>query len=303
SDDPSDPNNPTEEDPLCLIATSEIPLTAFYGGELMNAKKVNLDEARDPGTTDPFGNDWFGNAQNFAKYFWSPSAKVKKNQGQKGKSAEKDGESIENVSENNGILEPNTSLESFKHKTTQKQIPVGLVGYSHCFRSEAGSRGRDTRGLYRLHQFSKIELVVLTTPETSDSALDFLVSFQRAMCRDLGLTYRVLDMPTHELGASAYKKYDIEVFMPGRNGWGEVTSASNCTDYQAFRLDLRFRSDTASILENRAKSTQFIHTLNATACAIPRTVAAILETNQLPDGSIRVPEVLRPYMMGLKTIR
>ncbi|KAJ2779878.1 seryl-tRNA synthetase, partial [Coemansia interrupta] len=122
------------------------------------------------------------------------------------------------------------------------RLPERLAGLSHCFRAEAGARGRDTRGVYRLHQFTKVELVVLTAPEESDAELARLVEFQASLYADLGLTFRVLDMPMHELGASAYRKFDIEAWMPGRKAWGEVSSASNCTDYQARRLGIRTRT-------------------------------------------------------------
>ncbi|KAJ2892332.1 Serine--tRNA ligase, mitochondrial, partial [Coemansia aciculifera] len=120
-------------------------------------------------------------------------------------------------------------------------LPMSLAGLSHCFRAEAGARGRDTRGIYRLHQFTKVELVILSRPESSDQELARLLDFQTQLYADLGLTFRVLQMPTHELGASAYQKYDIEAWMPGRKAWGEISSASNCTDYQSRRLGIRAR--------------------------------------------------------------
>ncbi|KAJ1723824.1 seryl-tRNA synthetase [Coemansia erecta] len=174
------------------------------------------------------------------------------------------------------------------------QVPERVAGLSHCFRAEAGARGRDTRGVYRLHQFTKVELVALTLPEHSDAELDRLVEFQAGLYADLGLTFRVLDMPMHELGASAYRKFDIEAWMPGRRAWGEVSSASNCTDFQARRLGIRVRT---------AAGLRFVHSLNATAVAVPRLVVAILESFQQPDGSVVVPEALRPWMLGLHVLR
>ncbi|KAJ2650718.1 seryl-tRNA synthetase [Coemansia sp. RSA 1250] len=184
----------------------------------------------------------------------------------------------------------------------QKQIldstvlPMRLAGLSHCFRAEAGARGRDTRGIYRLHQFTKVELVTLAHPDNSESELFRLVEFQKSLFADLGLTFRVLQMPTFELGASAYQKFDIEAWMPGRKSWGEISSASNCTDYQARRLGIRVRTDGGS------NSTMFVHTLNATAVAVPRLVVALLESFQRPGGHVVIPTVLRPWMMGMEAL-
>ncbi|PVU97400.1 hypothetical protein BB561_000594 [Smittium simulii] len=282
------------DDPLCLIATAEIPLTAMYSEQILYAKSRNLKsetaENNQSNYTEPkYG--WFGNGKKFAEYAqWAnPIINI----------------DLPNYSNHTDKHCNSSNIDINKLKKLEKisdtQLPIGLVGLSHCFRSEAGSRGRDTRGLYRLHQFSKVELVILTTPQDSDDALDFLISFQRSICKDLGLTYRILDMPTAELGASASRKFDIEVYMPGRGSWGEVSSASNCTDYQSRRLDIRFRSDKSEILKG-AKPTQFAHSLNATACAIPRMVAAIIETYQQKDGSVKIPDALLPYMFGLKVI-
>ncbi|KAJ2852164.1 seryl-tRNA synthetase [Coemansia brasiliensis] len=185
----------------------------------------------------------------------------------------------------------------------QKQIlentllPMRLAGLSHCFRAEAGARGRDTRGIYRLHQFTKVELVTLAHPENSENELSRLVDFQKSLFADLGLTFRVLQMPTFELGASAYQKFDIEAWMPGRKSWGEISSASNCTDYQARRLGIRVRTN-----DSGSNSTMFVHTLNATAVAVPRLVVALLESFQRPNGHVVIPAVLRPWMMGIETL-
>ncbi|KAJ2738983.1 hypothetical protein H4R23_000777 [Coemansia sp. Cherry 401B] len=179
-------------------------------------------------------------------------------------------------------------------------LPMSLAGLSHCFRAEAGARGRDTRGIYRLHQFTKVELVTLSHPENSESELARLVDFQTALYADLGLTFRVLQMPTYELGASAYQKYDIEAWMPGRKSWGEISSASNCTDYQARRLGIRVRPSGEGCASGN--SPVFVHTLNATAVAVPRMVVALLESFQRPDGHVVIPTVLRPWMMGMELL-
>ncbi|KAJ2853048.1 seryl-tRNA synthetase [Coemansia erecta] len=181
----------------------------------------------------------------------------------------------------------------------RRELPMKFAGLSHCFRAEAGARGRDTRGIYRLHQFTKVELVTLALPEDSQRELCRLVDFQTALYEDLGLTFRVLQMPTYELGASAYQKFDIEAWMPGRKAWGEISSASNCTDYQARRLGIRVRAGAAKDGSSVAAAPVFVHTLNATAVAVPRIVVALLESFQQPDGSVVIPHVLRPWMMGM----
>ncbi|KAJ2081574.1 seryl-tRNA synthetase [Coemansia sp. RSA 988] len=179
------------------------------------------------------------------------------------------------------------------------QLPMQLVGTSHCFRAEAGARGRDTRGIYRLHQFTKVELVTLSAPSESDAELQKLVKFQTSLYKSLGLTYRVVEMPTQELGASAYQKFDIEAWMPGRKQWGEIASASNCTDYQSRRLGTRVGVKSR---RGQLRPTEFVHTLNATAVAVPRLVVAILESFQLPNGHVTVPKALKPWMMGISRL-
>ncbi|KAJ2486250.1 seryl-tRNA synthetase [Coemansia sp. RSA 2320] len=181
-------------------------------------------------------------------------------------------------------------------------LPMSLAGLSHCFRAEAGSRGRDTRGIYRLHQFTKVELVSLARPESSDKELARLIDFQTQLYKDLGLTFRVLQMPTQELGASAFQKYDIEAWMPGRKAWGEISSASNCTDYQSRRLGIRARLPVLREDGSRYQAPLFVHTLNATAVAVPRLAVALLESFQRPDGCVVVPKVLRPWMMGIDVL-
>jgi seryl-tRNA synthetase len=173
------------------------------------------------------------------------------------------------------------------------QLPVKLCGISHCFRTEAGAAGKATRGIYRVHQFTKVEMFAYTLPEKSDEMLDQLRGIECKIFDGLGIPYRVIDTATGDLGGPAYRKFDLEAWMPGRNDgkgeWGEVTSTSNCTDYQARRLNIRFR-------KKNAKGTQFVHTLNGTAIAISRAMIAVLENYQEADGSIRVPDVLKLWM-------
>ncbi|KAL9542575.1 hypothetical protein MBANPS3_008540 [Mucor bainieri] len=175
----------------------------------------------------------------------------------------------------------------------EQDLPQKVVGFGHAFRTEAGGRGLETKGLYRVHQFSKVELFAVTTPDQSEEMMEEIRSLQEEMFTELGLCFRILDMPTEELGASAYRKYDMEAWMPGREKWGEISSTSNCTDYQSRRLSIRYRPKYQT-----DKNTQFCHTLNGTAIAVPRVIIAILETFQQDNGSVRVPEVLRRWIPG-----
>jgi seryl-tRNA synthetase len=170
-----------------------------------------------------------------------------------------------------------------------EQLPIKLVGVSHCFRTEAGAHGRAARGLYRVHQFTKVEMFAYTRPEESDATLEYLRSLECRLFDGLGIAYRVIDTSTGDLGGPAYRKYDLEAWMPGRNEFGEVTSTSNCTDFQARRLNIRYRV-------KGEKGSRFVHTLNGTAIAISRTLLAVLENYQQADGSILIPEVLRPWV-------
>ena len=177
------------------------------------------------------------------------------------------------------------------------ELPVKLCGISHCFRTEAGAAGKATRGIYRVHQFTKVEMFAFTVPEQSDAMLEQLLAIECKLFDGLGVPYRVIDTPTGDLGGPAYRKFDLEAWMPGRgNGgeWGEVTSTSNCTDYQARRLNIRFR-------KKGEKGTQFAHTLNGTAIAISRALIAVIENYQQADGTVRVPEVLQAWV-GKKVI-
>ena len=174
------------------------------------------------------------------------------------------------------------------------QLPIKMAGISHCFRTEAGAHGKATRGIYRVHQFTKIEMFGFTAPDVaaSDALHAEIVAIEEEIFQGLGIPYRVLDIASGDLGGPAYRKYDLEAWMPGRGEageWGEITSASNCTDFQARRLSIRCKSP-------EWKGTRFVHTLNGTAIAVTRAIIAILENYQQADGSIIVPEVLRPWV-------
>lgn len=168
-------------------------------------------------------------------------------------------------------------------------LPIKLCGISHCFRTEAGAHGRATRGIYRVHQFTKVEMFAFTLPEQSDQMLEYFKDLECRIFDGLGIHYRVIDTATGDLGGPAYRKYDLEAWMPGRGEYGEVTSTSNCTDYQARRLDARYKV-------KGEKGTRLLHTLNGTAIAISRALVAILENYQQADGSVVIPEVLRPWV-------
>lgn len=173
-----------------------------------------------------------------------------------------------------------------------EQFPLKLCGISHCFRTEAGAHGRATRGIYRVHQFTKVEMFAYALPEQSDALHQYLMELECRIFDGLGIPYRVIDTCTGDLGGPAYRKYDLEAWMPGRGAageWGEVTSTSNCTDYQARRLDIRYRV-------KGEKGTRYAHTLNGTAVAITRAIIAILENYQRADGTIEVPPALRAWV-------
>ena len=176
----------------------------------------------------------------------------------------------------------------------KEELPMRLGGFSHCFRTEAGAHGRESRGLYRVHQFSKVEMFAFSTPEQSAELHEEMLEIEKEIFSSLEIPFRVVDIATGDLGAPAYRKYDIEAWMPSRGVYGEVTSTSNCTEYQSRRLNIRYRDS-----ENQ---TQFVHTLNGTAIAIPRAIIAILENHQNSDGSITIPEVIRPFMGGQERI-
>lgn len=178
------------------------------------------------------------------------------------------------------------------HIFEEDQLPLKLCGISHCYRTEAGAAGRASRGLYRVHQFTKVEMFGYSVPEKSDEMLLDLKQIECDLFDGLGIPYRVVDTATGDLGGPAYRKFDLEAWMPGRgeNGeYGEVTSTSNCTDYQARRLNVRYK-------KKGEKGTHFAHTLNGTAIALSRGIIAVMENYQQADGTIQVPEVLRKYV-------
>lgn len=180
----------------------------------------------------------------------------------------------------------------FNETLDAEQLPLKLCGISHCFRTEAGAHGAATRGLYRVHQFTKVEMFAYTLPEASDAMHQQLLEIECKLFDGLGIPYRVIDTASGDLGGPAYRKFDLEAWMPGRGSggeYGEVTSASNCTDYQSRRLNIRFK-------KKGEKGTQFVHTLNGTAVAISRALIAVIENYQQSDGSIEVPEVLRKWV-------
>ncbi|ODV90232.1 hypothetical protein CANCADRAFT_103861 [Tortispora caseinolytica NRRL Y-17796] len=175
-------------------------------------------------------------------------------------------------------------------------LPVLKAGISRCYRAEAGARGRDTKGLYRVHEFSKVELFAwCETADQAENTLEMIRSFQKSVVKELGLCAQVLDMPANDLGASAYRKYDIEAWMPGRGDYGEVTSTSNCLTYQSQRLNTQFKDKDGNL--------QYAYTLNGTAMAVPRIMVAIIENFYDPRShSIVIPEVLRPYLSNQERI-
>ena len=177
----------------------------------------------------------------------------------------------------------------------EDQLPIYHVAYSPCFRSEAGSYGKDTRGLIRQHQFNKVEMVKFTIPETSYNELEKLTANAEEVLKRLGIAYRTVSLCTGDLGFSSAKTYDVEAWLPGQNTYREISSCSNFEDFQARRAAIRFRrKDTGKV--------EFVHTLNGSGLAVGRTVVAILENYQQADGSVIIPEVLRPYMRGRKRI-
>jgi len=176
------------------------------------------------------------------------------------------------------------------------ELPINYVSYTPCFRSEAGSYGKDTRGLIRQHQFNKVELVKFCCPEDSDQELESLTADAEEILQRLGLPYRVVSLCTGDLGFSAAKTYDIEVWLPSQQLFREISSCSNFTDFQARRANIRFR-------RKKGGGTELVHTLNGSGLAVGRTLVAILENYQQPDGSVIIPEALRPYLNGLSIIK
>jgi seryl-tRNA synthetase len=177
----------------------------------------------------------------------------------------------------------------------EEDLPIHYTAYTPCFRSEAGSHGKDVRGLIRQHQFDKVEMVKFTTPETSWDELERLLQNAEEVLQELGLHYQVVLLCTGDMGFAAAKTYDLEVWLPGQNLFREISSCSNFTDYQARRAEIRFK-------RKGAKGTELVHTLNGSGLAVGRTMVAILENYQQPDGSVLIPEKLRPYMGGMERI-
>ena len=175
-------------------------------------------------------------------------------------------------------------------------LPVKMTAYTPCFRREAGSAGRESRGMIRMHQFDKVELVQVVHPDQSMQVLEELTGHAEKALQLLGLHYRVIELCTGDLGFSSAKTYDLEVWAPGHGGYLEVSSCSNFLDYQARRMNLRFK-------DPETKKNRFCHTLNGSGTALPRLYVAFIETYQQPDGSIQIPEVLQPYLNGAKEIR
>ena len=175
-----------------------------------------------------------------------------------------------------------------------ESLPIRLAGLSHCFRTEAGSHGRASRGLYRVHQFTKVEMFAFAEPEQSEALHEEMLGIEEEIFGGLGVPYRVVDICTGDLGGAAYRKYDLEAWMPGRDAYGEITSTSNTTDYQARRLQIRYRRD--------GGRPQLLHTLNGTAIAVSRALIPILENYQQEDGSILIPEALVHYVGKKKLV-
>ncbi|MFP5375681.1 MAG: serine--tRNA ligase [Acidimicrobiia bacterium] len=177
----------------------------------------------------------------------------------------------------------------------QSALPVRLMAHTTCYRREAGSAGRDTRGLLRVHEFDKVEILAFTTPEQAEAMHRELLARAEGVLRELGLGYRVVDICTGDLGQSHARAFDLEVYSPGVDQWLEVSSVSWFSDYQARRANIRYRPAAGG-------GTAFVHTLNGSALAVPRVWAAVVETNRRPDGSVRLPDVLAPYLRGNQVI-
>ncbi len=173
--------------------------------------------------------------------------------------------------------------------------PKKYVALSHCYRTEAGSYGRESKGLYRVHQFTKLEMFIYCKPEDSEKMHKEILGIEEEIVQGLELPYRVIDIASGDLGAPAYRKFDIEAWMTMKDGYGEITSTSNCTDYQARRLNIRYRKSSGE--------TEFVHTLNGTAVVSSRFPIAIFENNQTKEGTIKIPKVLQKYMDGLEEIK
>ncbi len=176
----------------------------------------------------------------------------------------------------------------------REKLPIKMVGLSHCFRTEAGAAGKAQKGLYRVHQFSKVEMFAISLPEDAAGIHEELREIEEEIVSKLGIPYRVLDIASGDLGNPAYKKYDLEAWMPGKGEYGEITSTSNCTDYQSRRLNVKYKTENGKA--------DYTSMLNGTAVAIPRMIISIIENFQTKDGEVIIPEALHPYMFGIKKI-
>jgi seryl-tRNA synthetase len=180
----------------------------------------------------------------------------------------------------------------------EEDLPLRFTALTPCFRSEAGSAGRDTRGMLRQHQFDKVELVSITTPGQSADELERMLACAEEVLKRLGLHYRVMTLSTGDMGFGAQKTYDIEVWLPGQDTYREISSCSLCGDFQARRMNAQYRPKDSS----KKGALPYVHTLNGSALAVGRTLIAVMENYQQEDGSIAVPDVLQPYMGGLKVV-
>ena len=213
--------------------------------------------------------------------------------------AKKGGQESEEVPDNAALyLIPTSevSLTNFVRDVVvaENELPIKLTAHTPCFRSEAGSYGRDTRGLIRQHQFDKVEMVQITHPDKSYEALEAMTGHAEAILQKLGLPYRVMSLCTGDMGFGAAKTYDLEVWLPAQNTYREISSVSNCEAFQARRLQARFK--------NAQGKNELVHTLNGSGLAVGRTLVAVLENYQSADGSVTVPEILRPYLGGLERL-
>jgi seryl-tRNA synthetase len=178
----------------------------------------------------------------------------------------------------------------------ERELPLRVTAFTPCFRSEAGAAGRDTRGMIRQHQFAKVELVSITRPEESEAEHERMTGAAETILKLLGLPYRVMLLCAGDMGFTSRKTYDLEVWLPGQGAYREISSCSNCGDFQARRMKARYRPEAGS------KETRFVHTLNGSGLAVGRTLVAVLENYQQTDGTIRVPEALKPYFGGIEVI-
>jgi len=179
------------------------------------------------------------------------------------------------------------SLGAMHHREILDQLPKKYVAFSTCFRRESGSYGKDTKGIFRVHQFDKMEMFVFSKPEDSEKEHQNLLAIEEELMKDLKIPYQVINICTGDLGKSAARKYDIEAWMPGQNRYRETHSTSNCTDYQARGINIKYK--------DQKNNLNFVHTLNGTAFAMGRIIVAILENNQQKDGSVKIPKVLQKY--------